>query len=174
MVKIILIIMLLLPSIARSDTLDNLIENQKYLDPCTTWIYNNTDNSITYEKAKELATDILVEASNESISPFLLIGIIYTESGFKIRARSKHGAIGLMQVIPRWHRELLQRQNLYNPEVAITVGSKIFSEYIDKYKGNIRKALMAYNGNTRSYRYSNRVLKIAYLVKTFVKSNEYV
>jgi len=86
--------------------------------------------------------------------PDLIMSLIYTESSFKPKAVSSHGAYGLMQVnYSVWKDELqLDASKLFNIEYNIEMGLKILKRYYDKSNGDIMRALHLYNNG---YRYNN-------------------
>lgn len=107
------------------------------------------------------------ESEKKGVDPILVLSIIATESSFNPRARSKVGAMGLMQAMPRYHQEKLDRwgmssQDLYNPHQNIRIGTEILSEYMELSRGNTTSALQRYNGSLsdKSRRYSNKVFRV--------------
>jgi soluble lytic murein transglycosylase len=80
--------------------------------------------------------------------------VIYTESKFDADARSASGAIGLMQLLPETARGIAIRtgggafttDDLYDPEINVRYGSWYLRHLLEKYGGDLRKALAAYNG----------------------------
>ena len=83
-------------------------------------------------------------AKTHGIDSELIRAVIQTESGWNPNARSKVGAIGLMQLMPSTARELGVK-NAYDPAQNIAGGSKYLAQLVKRYKGDISKALMAYN-----------------------------
>lgn len=78
----------------------------------------------------------------------LALAVIETESSYEADAVSSVGAIGMMQVIPEYHEDRMNRLNctdLFDPKQNITVGMDFLSELIEKYDGNLHKTLTAYN-----------------------------
>jgi soluble lytic murein transglycosylase-like protein len=103
-------------------------------------------------------------ASREQLTPELLLAVIAVESGFRIRVVSRAGARGLMQIVPKWHpvmvREIGGAQALFDPEKNIRAGFRILVDYLRALRGDLRGALLKYNGslgNPRS-RYADKVL----------------
>ncbi|NLC37260.1 MAG: lytic transglycosylase domain-containing protein [Alcaligenaceae bacterium] len=91
-------------------------------------------------------------ARREQLDPELLIAIIQKESEFRPKVQSRYGAQGLMQVVPRWHRDkLLPSESLFDPVVNIRVGADVLEEYLAKAGGNMDTALRKYSGNARGY-----------------------
>ena len=91
-------------------------------------------------------------ARNYNLDPALLAAVIYQESKFKADARSKSGAIGLMQLLPATAKGIalhtggtrFRVDDLYDPELNVRYGSWYLRHLIDKY-GDERTALAAYN-----------------------------
>jgi soluble lytic murein transglycosylase-like protein len=78
----------------------------------------------------------------------LVLAVIEVESTYKADAVSPVGAKGLMQIIPEYHEDRMNRLNctdLFDPYQNVTVGMDFLSELIEKYDGNFHKALTAYN-----------------------------
>jgi soluble lytic murein transglycosylase len=92
-------------------------------------------------------------ARNYSLDPALLAAVIYEESRFRADARSRSGAIGLMQLLPSTARGIAARtggsrfmvSDLYDPEINVRYGSWYLRHLIGKY-GDVPTALAAYNG----------------------------
>lgn len=93
-------------------------------------------------------------AENYHLEPELLAAVIYTESKFDPEAESQSGAIGLMQLLPATAAGIAQRtggsrfrtEDLYDPELNVRYGSWYLRHLLDKYDGDLGKALAAYNG----------------------------
>ncbi len=83
-------------------------------------------------------------AKAHELRPELLRAVIGQESAFRPCAVSAKGAEGLMQLMP----DTLERFGVkdgFNPKENIEAGAKFLKELIDKYKGDLRQALGAYN-----------------------------
>jgi hypothetical protein len=101
-----------------------------------------------YNISRDLAEDIYDIAKESNIEPRLAYGLVKTESTFNERAVSHVGARGLTQVMPRtaaWLQPGTKTQDLYDRETNLRLGFKYLDQMIDKYKGNVRLALLAYN-----------------------------
>ena len=81
------------------------------------------------------------------ICPELIQAIVEKESNYNENAVSGHGAIGLMQVIPRWNQDRMDRlgvTDLTDPYQNILCGTDLISEFADKYE-DLYLVLMCYN-----------------------------
>jgi soluble lytic murein transglycosylase len=91
-------------------------------------------------------------ARHYDLDPALLAAVIYQESKFRPHARSKSGAIGLMQLLPATAEGIavhtggtrFQVSDLYDPEINVRYGAWYLHHLIEKY-GDERTALAAYN-----------------------------
>ena len=97
---------------------------------------------------QELEDAVARYAKEYRLSPALLMAIIKAESGFNPTVISKAGAVGLMQLIP----ETAIRhgvQNLYDTRDNIAGGARHLRYLLDRFHGNVRLALAAYNAGER-------------------------
>jgi len=107
----------------------------------------------------ELLKNVHYEAHRARIEPELVLSVIQVESNFKPFAISRVGALGLMQVMPFWLKEIGKPgDNLFRMETNLRYGCTILRHYLDKEKGNRTRALMRYNG-TREYKYAAKVYR---------------
>lgn len=83
--------------------------------------------------------------------------LICIESRFNSKAKSKAGAVGLTQVMPRFAAEFAEycslgkptEEDLYYPEINLTIGACNFKALLD-YHQSIALALAAYNSGKNS------------------------
>ncbi|NBS55958.1 MAG: lytic transglycosylase domain-containing protein, partial [Betaproteobacteria bacterium] len=84
-----------------------------------------------------------------AVDPLLILAVISVESRFNPVAESSFGAKGLMQIIPKFHKDKLVEHGgddaLLDPEVNIQVGAQVLREYIRRF-GGTESALQAYAG----------------------------
>lgn len=97
---------------------------------------------------KRLLTTIQYESVRAGLDPQLVLSLITVESRFNKYAISSAGALGLMQVMPFWLRQIgSSEQNLLDMQTNIRFGCTILRLYVQKEQGNIFMALGRYNGS---------------------------
>lgn len=83
-----------------------------------------------------------------TLSPSLVIHLIFRESAFNQMAVSSKGAVGLMQIMMRFHKKTLgktTRYELFRIDTNIKHGCKILMEYMEMSK-TLTEALKRYVG----------------------------
>jgi soluble lytic murein transglycosylase-like protein len=91
----------------------------------------------------------------------LLFGLIRQESVFTEDAKSRAGALGLMQVMPATGRNLYRKEkgkgrpDLADPEANLRLGARYLKQLLDTFPGDTAAALAAYNagpGRVRAWK----------------------
>jgi soluble lytic murein transglycosylase-like protein len=97
--------------------------------------------------SERIARAIVKEANYLEVEPSLLAGVLLTENApLDAKARSSQGAIGLMQVMGFHAGEYdCDSNDLLQVEANICHGARVFGYYL-KRTGNVRRALLRYNG----------------------------
>jgi len=107
---------------------------------------------------QRLADAIYYESVDASIDPLLVASIVAKESSFHSRVKSRAGAVGLMQLRPYVAREVARDSSiewnglatLHSPDHNVQLGVQYYKELLDRFDGDIKVALTAYNyGPTR-------------------------
>ncbi len=101
----------------------------------------------------EHASIIREQAADKDLDPFLVAGVIYTESRFRDQT-SPVGAKGLMQLMPETADYIARKSggsefvqgDLASPEINIAYGCWYLRYLLDRYDGNELLAIAAYNG----------------------------
>lgn len=111
--------------------------------------------------ANHVVSSAMQTAARTGLPPTLLLAVIAVESGFNAAAKNS-GALGLMQIIPFWHKDKVKAIGgpaaLMKVDQNIAAGSAILKEYIDR-SGGVLQGLVRYNASTRAKEYSEKVLK---------------
>lgn len=102
-----------------------------------------------------VVSTVFHEAAKHNLPPLLVLGLIEQESSLVPEAASGYGALGLMQVVPRFHRDKLANpaapSSLLHPKENVRVGTAILAEYLGRARGDMRLALKRYSGDARDY-----------------------
>lgn len=131
-------------------------------------VYKNTN----YTDISNVVNSVYKYSKHYNINPKLVLGLIASESEFKKNIVSAHGAIGYMQVMPKYHQDKLKGRSLLDLNTNIQVGIKILSDCFRKFS-SIDKALGCYNGTknpekilkykTKVYKRKFQILELAQL-----------
>lgn len=104
-----------------------------------------------YRVAPEALQPVFLAAqqAGKDLDPLLIIAIIGIESGFNPYAQSVMGAQGLMQVIPRFHRDKLSPETapggFLDPTNNVRIGARILQDAIRR-QGGLIEGLQYYAG----------------------------
>jgi soluble lytic murein transglycosylase-like protein len=91
-------------------------------------------------------TPIIERASaRHGVDPRLVRAVIQVESAYQPRARSRKGAMGLMQLMPETAR-LYEVADPYDPAANIDAGTRHLRALLDRF--DLARALAAYNAGT--------------------------
>jgi soluble lytic murein transglycosylase-like protein len=117
---------------------------------------------ISLEATRELVGTAYREGKVIGVDPLLIIAVMAVESRFNPIAQSDGGAIGLMQVIPRFHADKFNvalGKSVLDPRTNIQLGARVLKDYI-KRGGTDAAGLQLYNGasSDASNLYANKVL----------------
>ena len=126
----------------------------------------------------ELQQHINNLASENGIDKYIIYAMIKHESGYRTDAIGDNGnSIGLMQVQPKYHRARMDRlgvTDLVDPYQNVIVGVDYLAEMLERYEGNMTKALTAYNcgiGGAEKY-FSQGIDANTYTKKILVYAKE--
>ena len=89
----------------------------------------------------------------KGVDPYLIAAIIREESQYDVKAVSRVGAIGLMQVMPTTANNVAQRiglpevgrDDLFDLETNIRIGVRYVEQLLEQFSGNLAYTIAAYN-----------------------------
>lgn len=141
-------------------------------------IIDDYRTGLKFEGEDQVAQVIFEESGKYGFDPLFLTAVIVTESSFYNWAKSRRGALGLMQIRPATAKALVDEVetvnddtlSLYDPEHNIALGAFYLNKLIKRF-GDLKLALEAYNHGPsrlvrilkkgkRPNRYSGKVLKL--------------
>ena len=149
-VLIIGIILLVLPALAFGGTVFKHTDEDgvtHFSDtPITKFQKADFNKKATYRKNYSNNYHVIINrnASKYSMDASLIRAVIETESSFNSRAVSKKGAIGLMQLMPDTARRMGAKRP-FEPEQNIEAGTKYLKYLMQRFNGDLRLAIAAYN-----------------------------
>jgi soluble lytic murein transglycosylase-like protein len=116
----------------------------------------------THEARVEILDHVYCEAKRDptlQLPPDLVLALIEVESRFDRWAVSPAGAVGLMQVMPFWPRQLGAQNQLVQVAPNIRMGCEILRYYLRAENRNWSRALARYNGSVGRNTYPALVMQ---------------
>ena len=111
----------------------------------------------TGEMRSRYAGHIQAAAQATRIEPALIHAVISAESGYNPAARSKKGAVGLMQLMPETARRY-SVSDRFDPAQNIQGGTRYLRDLLYMFDNDLKLALAAYNaGEQAVVKYGNRI-----------------
>ena len=147
----------LIAAIQSSDSFADRFDAEVWLTDMSNRLGNRVEDP---EERLTILKQVHYEARRSGLEPELVLSLINVESNFDRFAISSAGARGLMQIMPFWLEELGRPEdNLFDVNTNLRFGCTILNIYLDREKGDMRKALARYNGSVGQNWYPQRVYK---------------
>jgi len=127
--------------------------------------YIKAQYGVSARKAVAIVTEAFRHGMEFDLDPELILAIIAVESTFTETAVGPGGARGLMQVLANSHpqkiKEIGGAYALFDPQKNIRTGAKILDSCLEESSGNVKRALLRYNGNKNPRApYADKVLRV--------------
>ena len=127
-------------------------------------IMNGAYPKLQPAKREKYRDSIMKWSERYDLCPVTVAAIIWKESKFDEKCRYL-GALGPMQTIPRYHRDRMAKAGISVSDIStidkgVRIGCIVFRHYLNKSKGDVRKALKYYNGcvNAKNPKYVRDVI----------------
>jgi soluble lytic murein transglycosylase-like protein len=148
----------LLQAVAQAESFDDRFTAEVWLSDMSRRLAMQVPD--TDERIHILKT-VHQQATRAALPPELVLAVIDIESDFDRFAISSASALGLMQVMPFWVKELGQSDKnvLFNIEFNVLLGCRILKYYLDMEDGDLVQGLARYNGSTGRRWYADRVIE---------------
>lgn len=136
------------------------------------WVISRYNPGLDSQHLQKVPGWIIQESKKYGYDPLFLTAVIITESSFNNWAKSRVGAVGLMQIRPATGYALASETRtrwkgfptLYDPSTNIALGAYYLNKLMDRFDGDLTLALEAYNhGPTQLVRY----IRKGYLPKRY-------
>ena len=105
----------------------------------------------------------VTESARNELPLALVLAVIDAESLGNTHAISKVGALGLMQVMPRYWYKHGSASDLHRPAVNVRIGCHVLAHYVRLARGELPRALKYYNagpnGKTWNWKYINKIIR---------------
>lgn len=125
--------------------------------------YISNKFNVDSDSASEVVHHAFQVSDETGLHPHLILAIAAVESSFDPDAKNK-GGMGLMQIQASAHKEEVKAiggiRALFDVRKNLRMGADILCLYLGKVNNNLRKALLRYNGSSKSTStYPDKVLR---------------
>ncbi|MEP7009736.1 MAG: lytic transglycosylase domain-containing protein [Acidobacteriota bacterium] len=136
------------PSISSIPTLSDLETTpppSSLAEPASTPVSSSgRDAQRRYLETLPYGAAIVDVSARTGVDGLLIASVVEMESGFAANVVSPRGAVGLMQVRPDGSGTP-KSPDLTNPKANLEAGSRYLASLLDRYDGDLERALAAYN-----------------------------
>jgi len=149
----------LLDAVAAADSFDDRFDAEVWLTDMSRRLSDQVPNDT---ERLHILRIVHQQATRAALPPELVLAVIDVESNFDSFAISSANALGLMQIMPFWVRELEIGNGdfnvLFDIETNILLGCRILKYYLDMEDGDLVGGLARYNGSYGRRVYADKVL----------------
>jgi len=131
------------------------------------------------DERRRVMAALVRESRRNGLDPALVAAVILVESRFDPFAVSSVGARGLMQLMPPTAQWLLEKDSepmkirpvqLFNPVLNIALGTSYLAQLMNRFDGDLTRALIAYNAGPSVARALRRGSKSWRRLETYPKN----
>jgi soluble lytic murein transglycosylase-like protein len=158
------------PAASQADNLGAFVQSLPEQSIVEQWVREVALFPLTDRQVSLIVREVYASAQFAELDPRLIMAVLRTESRFNARAVSREGAKGLMQVIPRYHKDKLAGRDVYEPRTNIQVGTQILSDCFKRNKASTLHALSCYSGGGGA-KYAKLVHGFNTDITSYVKEN---
>lgn len=164
-----LIFLLCFATTCISESLENYTNLLELENSTRSWV-EQTQPTLSPADTSLIANHLLFNAAAKHVPLELLVGLVMVESRLNPKAHSSHGAKGIAQVMPKYHRAKIKGRDLFDPRIGLDVGTQILSECLTTSHGNKQAALMCYSGyrGKQATHYQHAVFEQSARFKSFI------
>jgi soluble lytic murein transglycosylase-like protein len=140
-----------LADLAGSGILEEIVDAQEAERLGVARALGRASNLMPPDDQRRLLAALMRGARKNGLDPLLLAAVIHVESRFDPYAVSNVGARGLMQIMPATAGWLLSSSvpvkpnSLFNAPMNVELGSRYLRQLMDRFDGDLSRALVAYN-----------------------------
>jgi len=147
----------LIAAIEESDSFDDRFHAEVWLTDMSARLSSQVPDAT---ERLEILRIVHRQATRAGLAPELVLAVIDVESNFDRYAISSASALGLMQVMPFWVKEVGQddKNLLFDVEFNVLLGCRILKYYLDMENGDLIQGLSRYNGSRGKRWYGDRVI----------------
>lgn len=126
--------------------------------------------SLKMSGKKKIQRQVEKAAVEIGVDPRLAKAMAAVESGYDQRAVSPKGAIGVLQLMPRFfcRDSEITPEMLFDPDINIRVGLTHFKSLLEMFNDNVDLSLAAYNAGAQ------RVIEAGHMIPPFEQTQDYV
>ena len=149
---------ILVEAIADADSFDDRFAAEVWLTDMSQRLARQVPN---LDERLDILKIVHYEATRSDVAPELVLAVMDIESNFDRYAISSASALGLMQIMPFWVKEVGREDKnaLFDVRFNILLGCQILKYYLDMENGDLVRGLARYNGSLGRRTYADRVIE---------------
>ncbi len=149
---------ILVRAVSEADSFQDRFDAEVWLTDMSTRLAKQVPDP---DERLEILRTVHHQATRINVAPELVLALIDVESNFDRYAISSASALGLMQVMPFWVKEVgrQDKNELFDIHFNVLMGCRILKYYLDMERGDLVRGLARYNGSVGRRWYADRVIE---------------